>query len=59
MNDTVYMVITPDVTKEILATFKHEIWAIEWRDKYSATSGVVPFTLPVETKYESIRYPHS
>lgn len=37
-----WAVQTPDVTKEILAIFKHKDWAEEWRDKHSATSHVVP-----------------
>jgi hypothetical protein len=51
------MVITPD--QEILAVFKYKEWAEQWRDKYSATSEIAPFSLPMpEPTYSNIRYPH-
>jgi hypothetical protein len=51
------MVITPD--QEILAVFKYKEWAEQWRDKYSTTSKIAPFSLPIpEPTYSNIRYPH-
>lgn len=40
-NKQIWIVITPDETAEVLASFKYEHWAKDWRDKYSATSKVV------------------
>jgi hypothetical protein len=51
------MVITPD--QKILAVFKYKEWAEQWRDKYSTTSEIAPFSLPMpEPTYSNIRYPH-